>query len=319
MAASNAGSPVVDPIFCFENELWQKLNKEEKAHRMLQISSEHRLRQENLGFDIDVWYPALKQFTFPTVFIPLTRTEARSIMNYYATRYLSRKGRLTTADVAVLRSLEEMLDKEIRNNFSKTGAFMRLCGRSVKDGEPLDRKAVQKQYSEVLAQLLEQGLPETANTKAMAVARTHWLKITNGAEAMSLLLSSERVFIDLRDWLEFGEPEQIVLRAWEDELRYDYEFRLFISRGQVTGISQYDHYVVYPHLEKMKSKLQRMLLEYWAMVHPHVGEDSYAMDLGYLDKSDKIVLIEISPFLHCTGAAMFRWEARFLVISYNKC
>lgn len=27
------------------------------------------------------------------------------------------------------------------------------------------------------------------------------------SEAMSLLLTSERVFADLRDWLEFGEPE----------------------------------------------------------------------------------------------------------------
>lgn len=39
----------------------------------LAIYSEHKLRAENLPFDIDVWYPALEKFTFRTEFIPLRR------------------------------------------------------------------------------------------------------------------------------------------------------------------------------------------------------------------------------------------------------
>ena len=38
----------------------------EEAADMLAISSEHRLRSENLAFDFDVWYPPLAQFTFPS-------------------------------------------------------------------------------------------------------------------------------------------------------------------------------------------------------------------------------------------------------------
>jgi hypothetical protein len=57
---------------------------------MLAINSEHKLRAENLPFDIDVWYPQLAAHTFASIFTPLTRTEARAIMNYQETRYNSR-------------------------------------------------------------------------------------------------------------------------------------------------------------------------------------------------------------------------------------
>lgn len=42
---------------------------------------------------------------------------------------------------------------------------------------------------------------------------------------MSLLLTSERVFADLHDWIKWGEPEQVVFRQWEPSLTLEYEFR----------------------------------------------------------------------------------------------
>ncbi len=56
------------------------------------------------------------------------------------------------------------------------------------------------------------------NTKLVAIARTQYLKITNAKEAMAQLLSSERVCIDLRDWVLYGEPEQIVFRVWDNDV-----------------------------------------------------------------------------------------------------
>ena len=50
---------------------------------MLGISSEHRLRSENLAFDIDVWYPPLAEHTFHTEFLPLRRAEAAAIIGYH--------------------------------------------------------------------------------------------------------------------------------------------------------------------------------------------------------------------------------------------
>jgi len=38
------------------------------------------------------------------------------------------------------------------------------------------------------------------------------------------------------DWLQYGEPEQIVLREWEPELTTEYEFRAFIYQNKLTAI-----------------------------------------------------------------------------------
>lgn len=52
-----------------------------------------------------------------------------------------------------------------------TGAFMRLCGRSPKDGEPLYRDRVYQKYETELQKLLNEGHPLNANTKLQAVSK----------------------------------------------------------------------------------------------------------------------------------------------------
>jgi gamma-glutamylaminecyclotransferase len=53
--------------------------------------------------------------------------------------------------------------------------------------------------------------------------------------------------------------------------------------------------------------LQRRMIALWETLHPLVGVDSYGMDLVYLQQSDEIRFLELSPFLRCTGAHCFRW------------
>jgi gamma-glutamylcyclotransferase (GGCT)/AIG2-like uncharacterized protein YtfP len=276
------------------------------AQSLLQISSEHRLRSENLPFDIDVWYPLIEQFTFPTSFIPLTIKEALSIVHYQDTRFNHRE-RLTTENINTLKLLEKRIDRELQKPIFKNGAFLRLCGRSPKDADPLDRPQVMRKYRQDLQQLLDQGAPNTANTKLRAIARNTYLQVHNGAEAMSLLLSSERVFTDLHDWIRYGEPEQVVLRQWQPNMSLEYEFRCYVNHDQINAISQYDHYCVYPSLPEIKDMIQEKIMTLWAQVHPYVGESSYVIDFAYLVEEDRLIVIELSPFRTCTGAAMFSW------------
>jgi hypothetical protein len=49
-------------------------------------------------------------------------------------------------------------------------------------------------------------------------------------------------------------------------------------------------------------------LKLWEIVHPLVGEYSYVIDFGYFPKTNKCIVIEISPFLPCTGPALFNWK-----------
>lgn len=293
----------------FKRDIFQSLHSSEKA---LGFDSEHKLRSENLPFDIDVWYPRLKQFTFPTYFLPLARREARAIVRYYRTRFLN-DSILTTTDREVLRTLECKLDVLVKEHFAENGCFMRLCGRSAKDAEPYDRERVKQEYKHQLELLMHQeghsqpieDLP--GEVRMRAIGKVNLLKAKSGKEVMSLLLSSERVHSDMLDWLWFGEPEQVVLRGWKKEISVDYEFRCYVFNGKLCAISQYDHYCCYPYLYPRKAEFEAKIKKLWANIHSHVGVDAYCMDFCYLPSRDDFVLIELSPFLPCTGAHAFRW------------
>ena len=202
---------------------------------------------------------------------------------------------------------------------------MRLCGRSLKDAEPFDFSSVNQKYEKELQKLLDGGSPLNSNTKMIAIAHTSYLKVDKisnnqsviislslkihtAEEAMNFLLTSERAYTDMIDWINYGEPEQIVLREWQSELSYDYEFRVFINKNKITAISQYDHYAVYSHLQQEKEKIEKSIRNFWEKIHPFVGEESYVIDFGYFPETDTCIMIEISPFLPCTGPALFHWK-----------
>ena len=262
------------------------------------ISSEHKLRQENLAFDADVWYPIIEQFTFKTVFLPLRRCEATSIVHYFNARYLNRnKDQFTIYDVKILNELERRIHQlltDTNHQFSKYGAFMRLCGRSAKDCDVLDRdKNLKNKYQQELNRLINEEKRElNYETKLIAIARTQYLKITNAKEAMAQLLSSERVCIDCRDWILYGEPEQIVFRVWDNDVTKDYEFRVFVYDNKITAISQYDYYGVFPYLFDMKQKLKSMIYQKWKIVHPYIKQNNYVIDFAYLTTKDEMIIMQ---------------------------
>ena len=101
-----------------------------------------------------------------------------------------------------------------------------------------------------------------------------------------------------------------MFRVWNiiNELSLDYEFRAFVCDNQLTAISQYDHYAIYPYLEGQKEKIQKLIVSTWKKVHQHILQDHYCIDFGYLKGQNKVILIEISPFRTCTGAACFHWK-----------
>ena len=62
---------------------------------------------------------------------------------------------------------------------------------------------------------------------------------------MCLLLTSERVFVDLLAALECQNDEHdtwstsLILREWDDDLRHDWEFRCFVRRPGCKSVSEH--------------------------------------------------------------------------------
>lgn len=285
------------------------MEKKEDKRWQLQINGEHRFRHENTSFNIDVWYPLLEDLTFKSYFIRIEREEANSMYRYYNKRYLSR-GTFTLKDTENLINLEKKIDSFIKGNknLNEKGAFIRLSGRSPKDGDGYDLKKLYNEYLNNLDNLSKKLNidKDDGNLKVNAISMTHTLKVNNGKEAMSLLLTSERVHSDMSDWLNNGGKEQIVLREFNNNLNYDYEFRAFVYNYKLTAISQYDHYGKYQHIIDQREIIEKLINEFWLKnIKERIKYSDYIIDFGYVD--GKIILIEISPFLQCTGASCYRW------------
>lgn len=89
----------------------------------------------------------------------------------------------------------------------------------------------------------------------------------------------------------------------------DNEFRVFVCADKLTAVSQYDHYSCYPHVARQRGEILRAIREAWRVIHPHLGVDSYCLDVAYVAATGTCVMIELSPFLACTGSALFSWSS----------
>ena len=60
------------------------------------------VRHEGNPFNIDVWYPLVKDIAFKTYFIPFEKEEGNAILKYY-----NSKDQITYEDYLILESLEK--------------------------------------------------------------------------------------------------------------------------------------------------------------------------------------------------------------------
>lgn len=172
--------------------------------------------------DLFFRYPLISQHTFPTKFIPFRRAEAEALVLYYKTRFRIKRDRdFSLEDARQLELLRIRLAQCIEGGFSfwqksflcaedlDGEAFIRLCGRSPKDGESLHPDSMFEDYLQTLRKLENEEEKDdpnviyrvspvvfdeqtVANTKFRALLRVPTLKVRSGEDALNLLSTSER-------------------------------------------------------------------------------------------------------------------------------
>ena len=273
---------------------------------------DHKYRHQNMSVDVDVWYPMLKSITFNTYFIHLSHKEAKAIVHYYVYRNVN-QDIFTIEDQNILINLEKKIDKYF-DDFPdlKDGALFRCTGRSGKDGEVYDNNEIFNEYLSRIKKLTDIPYNEIkdANLKYICIPQYNNMKVKNGKELLSVLLTSERLYLDIKDWVIHGGREQIVLRKWDNRMRPQDEFRVFVKGGKIRAACQYDRYGKYDELIKNKDIIEKKIHEYFdTKLKPLMKINDYAVDLGYL--GNEIHLIEFSPLIRCTSARLFRWDANY--------
>ena len=281
----------------------------------LKIGFKHKGRHEGVPFEIEQWYPVLRDYTFKTYFIPLEIEDAIAMSNFYEEKYLSENknsNKLTFDDINRIKNLEIKIQKiiDLNPNLKTKGCFVRLSGRSPKDGEPYNMQKIKNNYENNLIRYeKEYNLKkDSPQLKVLSFLRSNNLKSENAKEVLNILLSSERIHLDLKDWIQEGGKEMLVLREYGGDLCDDLEFRAFIYNNKLTAITQYDHYIKFEHIIKNKDKYQQMINDYWNKNIKHlIKTPHYSIDFAILN-NDEVIVIEMSPFMKSTGPCCLKWE-----------
>ena len=273
---------------------------------------DHKYRHQNMSVDMDVWYPMLKSITFKTYFIHIKYCEAEAIINFYNYRVKRQKNAFTSKDTKILLELQNKIDYYF-NTYDdlKNGAMFRLTGRSGKDMDYYDNKEIYKLYLDNISNISKKlNLDEKEpNTHYLAITTLmNRFKVSCGKDVLNVLLTSQRLFLDMKDWLSHGGKEQIVLRKWDESLSSEREFRCFVVNNELKAICQDERYAFFPELVKNKDLYEKIINDYFNNTFKKMMKiPNYIVDFAIL-KNNEIKLIEFSPFLRCTSARLFRWD-----------
>jgi hypothetical protein len=283
-------------------------------------------------FDTDKWAQALDGVTFRTASAPLSWDEGLAIMHHYQEGCCGMHGRVTLADRLSLDSLRLRLTG-LMHTLGCKSFFVRLGARSPKDAPSMPSQWVPK--AKIRDALASARRPDTSD--AFAVLRlfqetsASLLRVHTAADAIALLLSSERVFEDIIHTMDHGAEGwamSLVVREWDEDVRMQHEYRGFICAGQLTALSQYDDQLGYaierPRevLARAQSCFTRVLPSLQALgfdaccvidfliVPPASGAtDSTSSKHDCAPEGGwKTAVIELNPFGPMTGASLFRWD-----------
>eukprot|EP00753_Platysulcus_tardus_P008063 PLAT15596.1.p2 GENE.PLAT15596.1~~PLAT15596.1.p2 ORF type:complete len:387 (-),score=136.57 PLAT15596.1:1302-2414(-) len=263
------------------------------------------------GFDVEHWVAPLEEVgkTFKTRTFPLHYERAAAICDFYAALFNNRP--LVGVDpLHRLARLQSLLQREMDAMPSDAGYFVRLSGRSPKDGLPLDGRELRESLQPLLPG--ESELTPNARMRGYCAASSRLLRVQNAADAMHRIVTSERVFVDLNRATALPREEfsiSVVLRAWHSGVDGELEFRAFVHDGQLTALSQYNHMIYIDGLAARKEELEQRIRGCWEEVAPLITPSSYVIDFAVIDGEEPdVMVIELNPMDSSTGGGLFSWS-----------
>jgi hypothetical protein len=321
------------------------LNKKNTNFSLDYMKSLVTSKKDTKDFLVENWYPILNNVTAETIFIDISKEEAKVIIDFYNYRYHKQKS-MTKEKVKTLKNFEEKIDCVIKeNNFNETGFFAKLSFRSPKDGFPFHNEKIKDYFDEEVLKLKSKWNPEKWSVKLSKEdleGNINWIAYTraierlmnnkSGKEVLSLLLSSERVKQDLTYALEYDDLDKydnnnenddkeikkeydwnmkLILRKWVEGVNGLMEFRCFVKNNKMNAITQYNHPFLIEELlsDEICLEIKEKVYEYWNTKVRKILEylSDYVIDFAILENGE-IFLVELNPFGESAGTGMFNWK-----------
>mmetsp|Transcript_1483 Transcript_1483/g.1963 ORF Transcript_1483/g.1963 Transcript_1483/m.1963 type:complete len:372 (+) Transcript_1483:61-1176(+) len=261
-----------------------------------------------------------EEYTFPTVFFPLTVDQAKAMLvNSSAPNKIKKAHEGSTPYENDFQQLITKLDQFIDSvQGHSNGCFVKLSCRSAKDVSVSSPKTFQIYQQEIAGRTQNKTLtPEELHNErvcALYKASLHSMKVYSAKEALDLLLQSKRIAFDLELDVRFPSEfsTHVIVRPWR-EIPLMSEFRGFVTNKNLNALSQYYTHCYFAELQTNKQECQQVICDFFNRnIKDKIPLESYVIDfvveLDSSGKPSKCSVLELNPFNPSTGACLFSWE-----------
>lgn len=224
-----------------------------------------------------------------------------------------------------LDSLRLALDEAVKAVDTGDGAFVKLSVRSPKDAVFDLTKTASLMRERVAASELAPGHPDALSDDIRAIKWATWkaMAVRDGAEALQLLLRSDRVYVDVlqhalfncsKGGSEAAQSEafdlQIHVRAFFAGFDPEFEFRGFVVGGKRTALTAYSPWVFEPRIVERKDDVLAVVNRLWDQAQPCIRAEDYSIDFAVASDLSQAWIVEINAFLPpLAGCGVFDYSS----------
>jgi len=203
-------------------------------------------------------------------------------------------------------------NKNESENDSTFGVFAKLSSRSAKDATDAQER-LQQLFAKYCKESNVDDQDDNGRIAELLKAATHCMKVSSSSQVVSMFINSERIHHDIGSALKYGKEQfkqNVVIRKWIP-IDIDMEFRGFVHKGKLTALSQYNHIVYFQRLSDMKQEIAKKICTFYEQQIKERLKDyeGYIIDFALCGENyDRILVIELNPFMESTDAALFSWQ-----------
>lgn len=290
-----------------------------------------------LDANIEEWQSLLANETFPTVYCPISRSDAKHFIQIFE-RYFQKLHNQQLFDEIrerttswldddqeekqwyeqIKQRLQTVMDQAFPNN--RNGFFAKTSSRSAKDACVFKKDFIDI-YKNELSKTTD---PSQENSRIIALLNAAFvsLRMTCADDVLSTFVISERIYQDMLLAIEAQDSsddlfkENFVLRPFIP-IDVDMEFRGFVYEQRLTCLSQYNYLIYSPRLCQQKENILDKITSFFNQtVKPKLNQyksSSYVIDFALTGNesidSMKVWVIELNPFMETTDGALFSWQS----------
>lgn len=264
------------------------------------------------AYSVDRWAPALGSHTFRTLTFPMRLREAEALVHHYQALHLGTQ--LLDEHSRVLEELADKLQSVIQSPEFGGRAFVKISTRSPKDVVfhlpkfELTLRQVTEEWTALYN--LPDPMPESVEQAIMQRCGALCLSVTSGAEAVDMLKTSKRIWVDLKEALDTPSDDfaiKLVVREWLD-IPNVFELRGFVRNRRLTALSQYFSMCYFPWVSPAQwaDVKTRVLSFFETTVAELLPVEDCVCDFVVCE--DRVMVIELNLFGRTAGAALFSWD-----------